>query len=125
MRNLVRVMTVDEFFDGQDLSRQIYNSLFSMVSAIGTADIRITKSQISFCRQKAFAWIWMPGKYLHGKIAPLVLTLVFHSRDESPRWKEIVEPSPGHFTHHLELFSINEVDDQVRNWLWEAWKNAG
>jgi hypothetical protein len=58
------------------------------------------------------------------KTAPLVLTLSFHKRDPSPRWKEIVEPYPGRFTHHLELYATNDIDDEVRNWLWEAWAGA-
>lgn len=35
----------------------------------------MTKSQVAFYRRKAFAWAWMPGKYLRGRGAPLVLTL--------------------------------------------------
>jgi hypothetical protein len=62
--------------------------------------------------------------YLNGKVAPLVLTFVFHTKDASPRWKEIVEPSPGNYTHHLELFSVNDIDDQVRAWLRDAWTNS-
>jgi hypothetical protein len=39
-------------------------------------------------------------------------------------WKEIVEPSPGHFTHHLELWSQADLDSKVRLWLNEAWLAA-
>lgn len=85
----------------------------------------MTKSQVSFRRRKAFAWVWMPSQYLHRKAAPLVLTFCFYERDISPRWKEIVEPAPGRFTHHLGLYSVAEVDDEVRNWLREAWMTAG
>jgi Domain of unknown function (DUF5655) len=117
-------MTVDEYFMGHDLSRQLFDSLSTVVNQIGPVEIRVTKSQVSFNRQKAFAWVWMPGKYLHGKVAPLVLTFVFHNKDASPRWKEIVEPSPGNYTHHLELFSVNDIDGQVIGWLKYAWTNS-
>ena len=116
-------MTVDEFFNGYDLSRQLFDALYNMVLEINPVEIRVTKIQISFRRHKAFACVWIPAKYLHGKVAPLVLTFVFHHKDASPRWKEIVEPSPGHFTHHLELYSINDIDDQVRDWLREELTN--
>ena len=36
-----------------------------------------------------------------------------------------MEPYPGRFTHHLELFSLEEVDEEVENWLNEAWQLAG
>jgi hypothetical protein len=66
----------------------------------------------------------MPGTYLRGRHAPLVLTISLRRRDSSTRWKEIVEPTPGRFTHHLELRSATDVDDQVRSWLREAWADA-
>lgn len=117
-------MTLDEFFEGQEAPRELFETLHGVISAIGSAELRVTKSQIAFRRRKAFAWVWMPGKYLRGKPAPLVLTLSLRSRDASPRWKEIVEPSPGRFTHHLELYTIDDIDDQVRGWLREAWTIA-
>jgi hypothetical protein len=53
-----------------------------------------------------------------------VLTLALRRRDSSPRWKEIVEPRPGRFTHHLELRSAADIDDKVLGWLQEAWDAA-
>lgn len=117
--------TVEEFFMGQDRTKQLFETLCSSVDAIGTTELRVTKSQIAFYRRKAFAWVWMPGKYLRGKTAPLILTLGFRSKNKSPRWKEIVEPAPGRFTHHLELYAMNDIDDEVRDWLREAWSAAG
>jgi len=97
------------------------------MEGIGQVEIRATKSQVSFRRKKAFAWVWMPGKYLNGKksIAPLVLTIGLRRWEQSSRWKEIVEPYPGRFTHHLELHSISDIDDEVRGWIREAWEAAG
>ena len=113
--------TLDEFFAGQEESRQLFEAVRGAVEAIGPVELRVGKSQVSFRRRTAFAWVWRPGQYLGGKIAPLVLTLSFSGRDPSPRWKEIVEPRPGRFTHHLELHSIAHVDDEVRGWLRDAW----
>ena len=117
-------MTLDEYFAGQPDSRRIFYALHSAVDALGPAQIRVTKSQVAFRRHRAFAWAWMPGVYLRGRHAPLVLTLSLRRRDPSPRWKEIVEPAPGRFTHHLELHSTVDIDDEVRSWLQEAWAAA-
>ena len=124
MDEIGKALTLDEYFAGQDDSRCIFEALCEAIDSLGPVQVRITKSQIAFRRRKAFAWAWMPGKYLHGQHAPLVLTLSFSHRDASPRWKEIVEPSPGRFTHHLELYSTADIDDQVRAWLQEAWSAA-
>ena len=117
-------MTLDEFFAGQDLSRQLFDKIAALVNAMASVEIRVTKSQVCFRRRKAFAWVWMPGMYLNRQVAPLVLTFVFHHKDPSPRWKEIVQPSPGHFTHHLELYSLEEIDDEVAGWLRYACENS-
>ncbi len=114
---LADTMTLDEFFAGYDDSRILFETLRKAIEELGPAEIRVTKSQVAFYRQKAFAWAWVPDRYLHGKHAPLVLTLSFRYRDASPRWKEIVEPKPGRFTHHLELYSSADIDDEVRGWL--------
>ncbi len=66
----------------------------------------------------------MPGKYLDRKTVPLVLSIAFSRRDVSPCWKEILEPYPGRFMHHLEINSIGELDKEVDDWLAEAWKRA-
>jgi hypothetical protein len=55
---------------------------------------------------------------------PLVLTLSFRSREKSPRWKEIVEAASGRFTHHLELVTTADIDDEVRGWLRDAYDAA-
>jgi len=117
-------MTLEEYFAGSDPSRQFFEALRGVIESIGTTEIRVTKSQVAFHRHKAFAWAWIPGQYLRGRGAPLVLTLSFRQKDSSPRWKEIVEPAPGRFTHHLELYSAKDIDDEVRGWLEQAWTNA-
>ena len=117
-------MTLDEFFAGHADSWQLFEVLRSAIEDLGPVEMRITKSEVAFCRKKAFAWAWTPGRYLHGKHALLVLTLGFRQRDASPRWKEIVEPKPGRFTHHLELHSTTDIDDEVRTWLQAAWAAA-
>ncbi|MBK8049569.1 MAG: hypothetical protein IPK16_22140 [Anaerolineales bacterium] len=117
-------MEVEAFFLGHVDSQAIFDVLHRLIDSIGPAEMRCTKSQVSFRRRKAFAWAWMPGQYRRGKNAPLVLTLSFRERNESPRWKSIVEPSSGGYTHHLELYSPDEIDGEVVNWLETAWAQA-
>ena len=117
-------MTLDEFFEGAEASRELFEALRAAVEEVGDAEVRVTKSQVAFRRRKAFAWAWMPGKYLRGRVAPLVLSLALTRRDASLRWKEVVEPKPGRFTHHMEIYSIDQIDDEVRLWLKEAWLEA-
>jgi hypothetical protein len=118
-------MTLDDFFRDRDGSRRIFDALGAAVDSAGPAEVRVTKSQVAFRRRIAFAWAWMPDVYLGPGHAPLVLTVALRRRDASPRWKQVVEPVPGRFTHHLELSCPEEIDDEVRAWLEEAWQAAG
>ena len=70
-------MTLDEFFAGYEASRPIFEALREAIEELGPLEMHITRSQVAFCRTKAFAWTWVPNRYLHGKHAPLVLTLGF------------------------------------------------
>ncbi len=119
------IMELEDFFHGQPASRELFEAVREAVEAIGPAEMRVTKSQVAFWRRRPFAMVWMPEQYLRRKAAPLVLTLSFRRRDPSPRWKSIVEPAPGRFTHHLELYSTGDIDEEVRGWLKEAWGEAG
>jgi hypothetical protein len=112
---------LDEFFAGYDGSRSIFDALRAAVEAIGPVELRVSKSQIAFRRRVAFAWAWIPDRYLRGRHAPLVLSVAFPYRHPSPRWKEIVEPARGRFMHHLELHEVADIDDEVIGWLAEAW----
>ena len=117
-------MTLDEYFDGNEESRQLFDCLREMIESVGTVEMVVQQSQIAFRRNKGFAYAWLPGKYLRGKIAPLVLTIGLRRRDMSPRWKKVVEAAPGRFTHHMEIHSPNDIDNQVCGWLQEAWNQA-
>ena len=117
-------MDVDDFFQGFEGSRPVFNVLRHRIAELPRVSMAVTKSQIAFRRKRAFAWAWIPDRYLRGQNAPLVLSFAFRYRDASPRWKQIVEPSRGRFMHHVELNSPAELDQEVTQWLWEAWAEA-
>ncbi len=117
-------MTPDEFFAGKPLAFALFQAVAQAIGGPGQATARVTKSQIAFRRRRGFAWVWMPDRYLRGHTAPLVLSIALPRRDGSPRWKEVVEPAPGRFMHHLELYDPAEVDGEVAAWLREAWDQA-
>lgn len=117
-------MTLDEFFAGHERSHQLFDALCEAMRAEQQFDLRVTKSQVAFVRARPFAWAWVPDRYLKGRHAPLVLSIVFDHRDASPRWKEVVEPAPGRFMHHLEIRDESEIDREVREGMREAWDSA-
>ena len=117
-------MTPEAFFAGEALPYQLFERIVQMLSQIGPATLRASKSQIVFRRRRGFAWVWMPGRYLRRPAAPLVLSIALASRDGSPRWKQVAEPAPGRFMHHLELYDAADLDGEVCAWLRQAWESA-
>jgi len=117
--------TLKEYLDNHPDSADLLEHLRLAISALGPVEEKESNSQLAFRRRRNVAVAWAPGQYLGQRGAPLVLTLTFPERDQSSRWKEIVEPSPGLYTHHLELNDPSEIDDQVRVWLQRAYDAAG
>lgn len=117
-------MSLEEFFAGFELSRPLFDVIDAAVVEPGGVERRVTRNQVAYRRRTGFAWVWVPGRYLVGRSAPLVLSLALGRRDPSPRCKESVEPTPGRFMHHLELHSLDNIDEAVRGWLQEAWTEA-
>lgn len=117
--------SLDNFFENYPDSQAIFSQLLQIIQKSGETTIKVSKSQVAFVRRIPYVWTWVPARYLRSKSAPLVLSIAFHKKDASLRWKEIVEPNPGRFMHHLELWSTEEIDDQVQQWIKSAWDDAG
>ena len=118
------VMTIEDFFDGVPETARLMGAVMALLDSIGPFSLRVSKSQIAICRKKPFAWVWIPGRYLHGMTAPLVLSIAFSTRHPSPRWKEVAPVSKKRLMHHLELHTRNDLDDEVAGWLRSAWESA-
>lgn len=81
---------------------------------------RTTKSQVAFGGRRGFAYVWDPGRYLRGHVAPVVLSLAFGHQVPSVRWKEVAHPTPTTWMHHLEIRAATELDDEVKRLLLSA-----
>lgn len=117
-------MTIEEFFGGKPQARALFDRIEALVREAGGATLRISKSQVAFRRRTTFAAVWIPGQYLRGPHAPLVLTLFFRHREPSARWKEVVEVKPDRVTHHLELWRPEDIDGEVRRLILKALEAA-
>lgn len=105
-------------------SLRLCQDIQQVVSEIGPASVRTTKSQVAFRRRKGFAYAWRPGQYLASDV-PLVLSIALPHAVRSDRFKSVVHPSTNVWMHHLELRSTSQIDAQVRGWLAEAYAEAG
>jgi hypothetical protein len=118
-------MGPEELFAGHEVALAVHFRVRSILEQLGPVDVRTTKSQVAFRRARGFAYLWLPGQYLAKPAADVVLSFALGRRDPSPRFKEVVRPSPKHWMHHLEINDPDGVDDEVVSWLREAFERAG
>lgn len=117
-------MNLHQFFEGREASRAVFDVVRDAVQANGLTEVRISRGQVGFRREKPFVFAWIPDIYFGRTDVALVLSIALPRKDTSPRWSQVVETSPGHYMHHLALRKPRDVDAQVVEWLSEAWASS-
>ena len=110
----------EEFLASHPLALAVFERARADLETFGPVDVRTSKSQIAFRRRLGFAYLWLPGQYLARPAAECVLSIALGRHDPSPRFKEVVHPSPRHWLHHLEIHDVADIDEEVMAWLQEA-----
>jgi hypothetical protein len=113
------------FFSGRPIGLAAYERVRAILDELGPYETRTTKSQVAFRRRRGFAYLWVPQMYLGPRGAPVVLSIALARHVASDRWKEVAHPSALMWMHHLEFRDPAEIDDCVRDWLAEAYREAG
>ncbi len=114
----------EAFFADSTLGLEAYRRVQALLDDLGPCDLRVARTQVGWARRRGFAFLWMPGRWLRRPAAEIVLTISTDQLLDSPRWKEVVEVRPGLFTHHLELHTPADVDDEVAAWLADSYRAA-
>lgn len=117
--------TPEEFFEGHPKAMAVFEAVSAILTGLGPFDVRVSKSQVAFRRRRGFAYLWLPGQYLRNPHAEVVLSFALGRRDESERFKQVVEPAPGQWMHHLEIHDLDDIDGEVADWLREAADRTG
>ena len=115
----------EAFFAESALGLSAYLRVQRLLDEVGACELRVARTQVGWARRRGFASLWMPGRWLRTPSADVVLTLASDRRIDSPRWKEVVEVGQDLFMHHLELRSVDDIDDEVAAWLAQAYRAAG
>ena len=114
---------LEEFFADAPRARALHDAVVALIGGVGETETRVTRSQVAFRRRKGFAYTWRPDRYVRSDV-PLVLSFALPERLDSDRFKEVVQPAPRVWMHHLELRDADQLDDEVHGWLERAWANA-
>jgi hypothetical protein len=93
----------------------LYRALESAVRACGPIRVHATKTRIGFITRMTFA-----GAYLkkHSIDAGFILPY----KSDSPRFHKVETFSPRSYGHYLSIRTVEEIDEQFRSWLRDAYE---
>ena len=111
------------FFSGKPLEMELYNTLFRRMEEIfSDASVKVQISQISFYGRHRFSAVSLPLR--RKKNWPehcIVVTIGLSHPLESPRTAVSMEPYPGRWTNHVLISEAAQIDEELLEWLKEAW----
>jgi hypothetical protein len=115
MPHSCQVIPLDAHFDGKPELRAVFDAFVVAAEANGPVTINATKSRITLQARMRFAAVERPGR------DHLNAHLVLSRPIESPRFTRVEHLPPSYYVHHLKLDCVEDVDDDLRGWLAEAY----
>lgn len=114
----------EDVFAGNELGLEVLACVTKMIESIGPATQRVSRTQVSFRRRRGFVYLWDPGRWMVNPEHHVLVSLALQHRIESPRWKEVIHQTTQMWMHHLEVQSVDDLDDEVQAWLAQAYADA-
>jgi hypothetical protein len=94
--------------------RKVFDAVCAVLKTIGPVSVLPEKTRIAFQVRMSFAQLTPRRNWLDGHV---VLARVRRSR----RFRRVEVFSPRNVVHHFRLTSVDDVDDEFRSWLAEAY----
>ena len=92
-----------------------FRALVAAARRNGPVTVLPEKTRVAFQVRMSFAAFTLRRHWLDGHV-------VLARRRESPRFKKVWTASPRNQVHEFRLRSADEVDDEVADWLREAYE---
>ena len=111
------------FFVAHMDALDMYEKLEEQILAgIPDVKIRLAKTQITFANKRGFAFVSFNPCRRAAQRPKVWMTISFGLgyRKESPRIDAATEAYPGRWTHHVMVGSVDEIDEELMNWIKEA-----
>lgn len=121
MNNHLNQEKVNKFFSRQEHLISLFAAVERMIRSIGPVTVEMKKSQISFGTKIKFAWVWLPQPWDKRPENSIVLSFGLARHIEGKQIVEAVEPYPSRWTHHVIIREGCDLNDNVRQWLCEAY----
>jgi hypothetical protein len=111
----VRSRELDEYFEGRPGSRTIFDILAGRINALGDAELTIG-SQISFGRQRKFAWFWIYNVTMKNPSGVPHLMLALDRERNSERVRTVSQIGKNRWNDQI---VVRTEDDARSRWMGE------
>lgn len=112
-------METEFFFAGKPHEAALYEVLAQQLrQRLGPFDVLVQKTQLALRTGRIFTCVSLRGK------GCIVVTFGLPARVASARIWQAVEPHPNRWTHHVKVYSSEEIDDELLGWLQAAYDFA-
>ena len=108
--------SLEHHFDGKSPAiRALFDAVVAAIEEIGPVRILPEKTRIAFQVRMSFAQVTPRKNWLDGHV-------VLARRLENPRFRKIETFSPRNHLHAFRIMMLEEVDDEFKSWLAEAYQ---
>ncbi len=111
----------ERLFEGRPKALRLFRLIENHIRKLGPVKVKATKTQVSFSRNRGFAWVWLPQMWVKAPQDSITLAFALSRRVEHPRIKDAVEPYPGRWTNHTIIEEETQIDKTLIDWLREAY----
>lgn len=112
------------FFFGEHMDAlPMYEKLEEeILTRIPDVKIKVSKTQITFSGRRGSAFVsFDPCRRVAQRPRVwMTVTFVLGCRNGSPRIDVATEAYPGRWTHHVMVGSVDEIDEELMNWIKET-----
>ena len=111
-------MTLEEYFaTGPERERPIFEAVMAHLDTVGPVHVEPVSVGIFLKRAQSFAQLRPKTKFV-------ALSFGLPRKLEGPKIATKVQEWHGRYYHQVNLKTADDVDDDVREWLTEAYLNA-
>lgn len=108
------VSDASAMISGREPSRTIYASLLEAIDALGPYEVEAKKTSLHISHGRAFLGV-------HPRAAGLLLNVVTTAALDSPRIRKSEQVSANRCHNEVLLASADDVDDELRGWIGQAY----
>jgi len=116
-----------DFFRGDNEHLSIYDELINRLNGFPKLITKMRKSydhMVVFCNRKNFAYIsLLDGNGLFIDNGFKIIFSITHKIFDA-RIVAITEPHPGRFSHHVIVKTLDDIDNQLIDWLKQSYDMA-